>query len=243
MRNTSFSKSIQKTILKAFSSPNSDPDSVAKFIIDNIRPRIPLVEEIDGMKNFIKDNNIDKLVHFTPIKNIPNIMRYGLIPRKHLDQDLVRLALDPVFTDNYRQENIREANCLSITSPNYKMFYSKRNISKCSWAVLSIDPLILLQIHFTFTDKNAATKAPTIDGINGLQKCFHTPPLRERLNLDDNMPTNPQAEALEDSIIPPNFIKKIIVNNAADSNHLKQHGLTSEINSKYFAPRKDYQHW
>lgn len=82
-------------------------------------------------------------MHFTTLENVVPMMRHGVIPRNYLEIEVVQLALGTVFTDDQRIEGMPQYSCLSITSPNWRMFYSKRCQLSRRWAVLELDPVLL----------------------------------------------------------------------------------------------------
>ena len=74
------------------------------------------------MESFLKQNRIDWLYHFTRVENLPNILKYGLLPRETLEWN----GIGSQFNDNYRHDCCLDAVCTSIEFPNYKMFYKYR---------------------------------------------------------------------------------------------------------------------
>ncbi len=241
---TRFSNFLHRLVLEAFSAPEASPETIAEYFINRIPVRAPWPSEIDGLQEFLQSHSIRELVHFTPTLNVPNIFKYGLIPRDHLAEKAVQIVLNPIFTDDYRWDEIPQVNCISITDPNYKMFFRKRMEIRGSWTVLKINPSVLLDCHFSYTVQNAATKGEEpVPGTEGIRRLFLDEKLRERLGLTINMTTNPQSEVLGDSVIKPKYIEEALVDTPKALNWLKRRGIPSRIDRNFFLPRKDYKYW
>lgn len=107
------------------------------------------------IENIAGSRGIKYLFHFTPINNLKSILHNGLYPRDYIDENLP----DAVCTDDARFENMRNSVCLSISFPNYKMFFSKRMELKDIelWAVIVLDANNVLGNHdCAFFQTNAA---------------------------------------------------------------------------------------
>ena len=77
-----------------------------------------------------KAKEIKYLVHFARVENLPSIALYGLISR----QLLVQNNLPHFYNDNLRLDNLPNTISLSVTFPNYKMFFKYRGSNK--WVVI-----------------------------------------------------------------------------------------------------------
>ena len=71
------------------------------------------------IKRFIEERNIESLFHFTPVDNLENILKYGLLSINNLN----RLGIDYYYNDENRYDDRLDAISTSIEFPNYKMFY------------------------------------------------------------------------------------------------------------------------
>ena len=82
---------------------------------------------------YAKSRHIEDCVHFTNVLNLKSIINYGLLPKSTLKEESMNFQENDV----YRYDGFENATSLSITFPNYKMFYSIRtqDTSK-NWAVL-----------------------------------------------------------------------------------------------------------
>lgn len=204
------------------------------------------------MKREIEGRKIESLFHFTHFKNLDSILANGIIPRRTMDF----LGLQYAYNDKYRLDGYMNASCISISHPNYKMFYSLRmNTPDNRWVVLELSPNILLDKKCLFCHANAASAAEVIldieskTGINGFRRMFTDTVKREQLDLSDKYPTNPQAEVLVLDKIEPKYIKAIHFDNLNLYNYINLE-YPKEIRSfeiynilKYFSPRSDHKHW
>jgi len=243
---TGFSRRVSRILQEAFSSPGTEPERVAAFLIRSL-PRRPIIaKDRKDIEYFLQERGIKEIIHFTRIENVPNIMKYGLIPRKHLENTALKIVLNPYFTDSYRFEKNELANCLSFTTPNYRMFFRKRIKSKSDscWAVLSITPEIILENYFECTTSNSASSTckPSY-GILQLRKLFSDVNLRKKLAVLPSEPTDPQAEILEDTVISPTRINKVYVKDQQALIWLQERGINALQKNTFFSPRHDYNMW
>lgn len=240
---TAFFRYLQKTLIEAFTNHATSPERVAR-ILATMRHRPCSAATGLAMKHWMRQRGIDRLVHFTLVDNVPAIMRYGIIPREHLELNVVRMVVQPRFPDNFRLDEMPENTCFSLTSVNYKMFYRKRQeFEPARWAVLEIDPEVLTKIHFTFAPTNAARYRDAVPGDDGAELMFMAPEVRERLGLASFEPTDPQAEALCDSIIGREYLSKVWVENDQDVRFLATRGVTASVDAGLFRARRDYGFW
>ena len=78
---------------------------------------------------------------------------------------------------------------------------------------------------------------------DGAEQLFERPQLRRQLSLNEAQPTNPQSEALCDSIIHPDFILDVQVDSQKSFNWLSKQAIKSEVSLEYFSPRSDFEYW
>ncbi len=177
------------------------------------------------IQQFCAERGIMKLLHFTRVENLCSILREGLLSRETLDSR----GQQYWFNDQDRVDGYKNAICLSIGFPNYKMFYSKREekkkveeVSDSHWVVLLLDAAVLWKLDCAFFQENAASGGARIsledrkrpDAFRDLfQDEFHDDTkviLRQSLAIPRYFPTNPQAEILVFDRIPPRYINKIV---------------------------------
>ena len=243
-----FIYNIKGYINASLSEEGLDPETIAKRItLSLVKEKNSYSEEVQ-ISSLLKQYDISKLIHFTHIRNLEKIINYGLIPREYLEKEAIRVALNPLFSDSYRLDKMKNANCLSISFPNYSMFYSKRIKAEDDWIVLIFKPQIVSKHKCKFSNVNAASpKAIISSGVNGLKDMFFNEKLRKQNDLPNNYTTNPQAELLEFSVISPKEISEIILFSDTYLSKVnaiaKTHDIKVNISKKYFSPRIDYQYW
>lgn len=203
------------------------------------------------MREAVERKGIKNLWHFTRIENTKSILLNGIVPRSLHDEK----AIITTYNDPYRLDGFISANCLSISYPNYKMFYRLRYENPGSeWVVMAIDPCILWGKKCAFCHDNAASscvRAIPVQNRMG-QTAFENlfspvegKPTRDELGLPDRFTTNPQAEVLVFDTIEPSYIKGIVVDSSKNEARIKQisDGKTVAFRKEHFSPRDDYEHW
>lgn len=195
---------------------------------------------------FLKNRDIQRLVHFTKLSNLESILQNGFLSRDFLEL----LSYDYSYSDDVRLDNKLDYISSSITFPNYKMFYPKRmEDTSIKWVVLSLDSEVLVnRFDAEFYRMNAAS--------SDFSKCRFNPcsnealadmfyPQDRDLDLPVNYTTNPQAEVMIKDTISASYIKCIDTlgfdekaNWLADNSHIDYNP-----SSKLFTYRKDYKRW
>lgn len=209
------------------------------------------------MFSHIQKRGVQHLVHFTRIRNLPGILKYGLLSRP----ELASRGIDHTVNDLYRYDYL-PAVCLSVSFPNYKMFYGLRmDHPEEDWAVLRLKPELIDKKRCVFSHLNAAKRelanSPleprmTLDALNGMFTDHNGMPARSTLNIPDHFPTNPQAEILVLDPIEPSYIVDVIIdakervkNYGAILALAKEHnGSPQFLHGKpLFDARSDFAHW
>lgn len=213
-------------------------------------------EDKKFIENFIKDRNIKEIIHFTQLDNLDSIMKNGLLSVEYLDENNIRF-----FRNDYnRFDNFKNAICVSISFPNYQMFYKLRGEDKSKkWVVLIIKPEVLYEKACAFCSGNAASyKVNSIDidkrmSGKSLESLFYDfldndiEKTREDLNIRNSYTTNPQAEVLVFDKIETKYIKGIVFS-TEDQDLLKKYtgkykGVRVVSNNYYYSARSDYKFW
>ncbi len=180
----------------------------------HVNPNQRRAEEI---RDFCQQRKITDICHFTRIENLRGILTEGLIPRAELENRPP--ASRPIFVDDWRLDGHTNASCLSISFPQYKMFYSKRRQSGDDdlWVVITYDYSVITRLDAAFINYNAAanyncgvdvSQRKSVDSLKELFDDFGGVK-REHLLIPESYPTNPQSEVLVFDTISTNFIKEV----------------------------------
>lgn len=172
------------------------------------------------IKSIAKDRKIDVLCHFTRVENLEGILRNDLLSRNILTERNMNFFAN----DNERLDGNLDAICLSVSFPNYKMFYKKRSCFRSSqqvresqWVVLVLDARILWELECQFCQQNAARtterNSPSLirrepEALLGMF-LDTTEVKRLELNLPRNFPTDPQAEVLVFEQISTAYLRQV----------------------------------
>jgi hypothetical protein len=192
----------QKTTMPYF----GDDLKEATKIEENPRPQI--------LADILRRRNIAELFHFTRADNLSSILCNGLLSVDELD----RQGLMAYRNDAKRLDGRPEAISVSVSFPNFRMFWKyRKEHTSADWALLILDPALLLDGDCAFCFVNAADHRirdlPRKDLTSpmALEAMFAT---TERLprsgSLRDCDPTDPQAEVLVFSRIKPDRIRTVV---------------------------------
>ncbi len=248
-----FRQTLERVVYDGTARPGRGSDESVYLFVEKLfrRTKENHAEIIEEISN----RNIQWLVHFTFAFNVSAILKYGLIPRDFLEKKPLRNMIQSVFPDDNRYDNLMSSNCISISFPNYKLFYSKRKELGKNWSVVLIDPKILSYCPCLFFRENVAKGISGRSTKQGFQEMFYdkrinnTPEnLREYLRLPECFATNPQAEILVNSAIPHKFIKaayveKWSVKKLIEARCGKKFKEKIWVSDKYFQGRHDHHYW
>jgi len=241
----------------ALARPGTGRLELAKSISETLIIR-NTVEKTLEMKSVVTAREINHLLHFTPISNLKNILRLGFVPRKFLEMSGVKEIIKPKIPDPFRYDGRRECFCLSISWPNYKTFYFKRkSMAEEEWVVLKLNIESIVQHKCEFFKTNAASRQARKEGPNNIDELFYDEGIRQKLNLNNSFTTDPQAEVMSYSRIPPDWIEEIYIERMSQSTNrevrsiIKDNLLQRETgnnikiieDSTFFGPRKDSWFW
>ena len=199
------------------------------------------------------ERGIAYLVHFTSVDNIESILENGLLTREYLENEDIEFD----YNDEYRIDEVEDSVSLSITSPNYKMFYPIRcNNPEKEWVVFKLKAIDVLKLDCAFCYKNAASSE--ITNIPLEERCTyeayltlfdeeHTEYTREQMRLTRDEPTNPQAEILVLESIPVEYIEYAIFQDKSIYDKYKNLFDGTNIMAWYdreiYCGRHDYKFW
>lgn len=209
-----------------------------------------------SIRSYCKERGISRLFHFTRIENLSSILEHGLLGRQQLGN--LHLSTPPKTNDNDRFDGFPDALCLSISYPNYKMFYKLSMDNQGQWVILLLDSYILWEFDCAFFETNAASLIVRNMDISHRKEyssfvnLFGDRPgiKRQDIPLSDQYTTDPQAEVLVFEPIPPEyFISVYFFDETAKQNWLRQTRICRYppkrliANPGYFRPRHDYRFW
>lgn len=208
----------------------------------------------EEIRAYCAARRIDTLLHFTRLENLLGILANGFLPRKTLDEQ----GSQAIVNDDYRIDGHRDAVCLSIGFPNYKMFYRHRQRERAAtWTILLLRPDVLWELECAFYWANAAfshmNKVPlaVLAEPSSLAKmfadaCAVTGTSRLSCSIPDGYPANPQAEVLVLSRVPQSYVTEVhFESEIARSRFLlpRNADFRIRVDSRYFRPRCDYRVW
>ena len=203
------------------------------------------------IKRICGEYGIDTLIHFTRVQNLSSILQNGLLGRNTLENQQIRAQ----YNDLYRFDGCRNAISLSISFPNYQMFYRYSNNNRDEWVVLLLNSSILWELDCAFCQENAASNNVTKISLEtrkqpsslGMMFTDYGQNYRKNLRIQTNYPTHPQAEVLVfNQILPHNISQVHFLNLLAAQQWIQNHsGNYNNLyySDQYFRPRADYQAW
>ncbi len=259
MRNRAklFIHDFKAFLYDAMARPGTGRIELAKNIADALVKK-NTAAEATLLQQFVRDRGIKYLLHFTPIYNLRSILRLGFVPRKFLDMPGIKESIRPLFPDLFRQDGQRDCFCLSISWPNYKMFFQKRKQMLTDWVVLRINVETIIKHQCLFYKTNAASSASRRLGPGRIEEMFYDDGIRGQLRIEKWYTTDPQAEVMSFSRISPQWINEIYVQKLTkevnrEFTHLRRQNLLKRDDSgnrikvtedkTFFGPRKDFQFW
>ncbi|GIV07762.1 MAG: hypothetical protein KatS3mg017_0964 [Fimbriimonadales bacterium] len=254
-------------VRKSIHRPNSETCSdTARIYIqqreDDItkheQPNSETRPEAARIKEICIQKGIHEVVHFTHVENVDSIMKYGLLSI----MDLNVRNIPYHYNDRERLECVPEGICLSISFPNYKMFYSyRRRAGEKSFVVFSLKPSLLWELPCLFCFSNASANEvrnrltadrESLMTAEAFSAMFSEEAIRRHrirrsvLNIPENYTTDPQAEVICLHPIDVSYIKAIYYNGKFDRLgqwQATEWGHLLQERPEFFNPRKDWEHW
>lgn len=215
----------------------------------------------------LEDRGIERLTHFTDVRNIDSILENGIMSRKTLEErEIPIIGTDRNRADyrNFREDtDMRDAICLSVSFPNHRMFYKKRQSeepdggegNERSWCVFLLDPVEVTKKDCLYFSHNAASirfrnmdrRPDTHEDFEGL---FSENVLgKNKATIQRTFPreasyakyaTSPQAEIVCLESIPVECIKECIFADEQTrqemNDKLTAAGITTRVDRWYFGP-------
>ena len=174
---------------------------------------------VRSIKEIAERRGIETLCHFTRVENLSSILRLGLWGRSQLELN----GLPFLRIDQDRYDGHREAVCLTVSFPNYRLFYKKReefwngsSVEHNQWVVLLLEASLLWELNCAFCAYNAADSRvagiPIQDRMKAeaLESMFGDfPTLDRNRDLPSNYTTSPQAEVLAFETVPVSYLREV----------------------------------
>ena len=166
--------------------------------------------------SFLVKRHITKIFHFSHVDNLGTIKTHGLLSRKHLVSRgrLVR------FSDEVRLDELEDAICCSLTTPNLYMLRSKIKQRGNVFILFEIPANSILYRKFACFPSNAARsdirklgreKPQDCTGVKGLSRMFLNREIRSKNKFSETQPTDQQAELVFFDPLPFSLVRKIHV--------------------------------
>lgn len=169
-------------------------------------------QNVQEIRAEVERRAIPHLVHFTRCENLPSIFRHGLLSVS----DCRAQGIDAVRNDMVRLDGKPDGTSLSVTFPNYRMFYKYRQTDPVAgWAVLILPTRILWEKECGFFKYNAADARMRMlpreqsATVQALQEMFANSDTPRQQWLRTYDPTDPQAEIMVYEAIEPNLIETV----------------------------------
>ena len=208
---------------------------------------------MNDLQWFAYNNHIEEFVHFTNERNLLSILNRGVLSRKVLQERSIPFE----YNDEIRLDGMPRAISMSVTSPNFQMFYKYRLLkNKANWVVIAFDSQKILEHRCSFYRANAGCsdshqfepgERQSTEAFEELFSDWDSYHSRCDLNLGCNEPTNPQAEVMVFDAIPISCISRIVFQNEsllrAYSPLLTRYGIKGVCGNYFFYPRRDYRYW
>ncbi len=179
------------------------------------KPEFPI--DIDGLKGFVEEHNIEKLIHVTNLDNLDSIRKNGILTNSMLKTNKIPHR----FNDSCREdENAADTLCLYVTAPNKGAFqrFNRQQGKKQKFVILEIKPDILWRMKDGKPIRRQyssvyATSAYSVCSENDISVMFKDyirigyQQYKERTaNMLSSLPTSQRAEILFYDKIPVNYI-------------------------------------
>lgn len=177
--------------------------------------------------NCLYQRKIKKLIHFTSIRNLENILKLGLLPRKDLEDKNISF----IYTDLQRYEGRKDCTSLSIEYPNYKMLKFKKDQYNDIYTILVLNATSILlnkykkyYLYINAANTNA-TYWLTLEELtkNRYFSEMFKSKVEDKKNIyerNEKLPsyitTHPQAEILFNGPISPSNILEVHFENSRD---------------------------
>lgn len=237
-------KNIDYFIRQARGGKDFDLKKISKWIqISCVKEKNDPNEE-KRIAQYIQEREIKDLVYFTHVDNLEIILVYGVMSKIMLMDENLRRHLKPKFLDNKYLEGKEDANYLSISYPDYENFYESFKHDEENWAVILFNTEPIKKHKCRYKSEELAKE---ISGFQGLKEMFADSERRASYQIDTWLTTNPRAKVIEESVIPPSWIKEIYLTSAKSEERVKRwsssYNIQVKVDQKFFEPKIGHHYW
>lgn len=175
------------------------------------------------------------------MKNLKNILNNGICSLEYMNKEKISY----IQNDFTRYDDEYDYISVSVSFPNYKMLYNKKNETKASYVVLSLTPEILLEKECLFLPTNAAHhkfkgKLKDYSNFTHFSELFDS----SDSNFPKNFSRDSQAEILVKDLIETKYIncvyleKNDFTEERAKYKHKNAEHINFQLGQEYFEKRK-----
>ena len=181
--------------------------------------------EAEKIRSYALQIGLTRLIHYTPIENIPSIIENGILSVNQIRNRKLQHARN----DAQRLDGLVDWISTSITHPNYAYLHAIRSREPNKrFAIIELNSnLLWTQDWIAFPTNAAATEskslllnnAKSLMGVSGLMNLFKCGESRDKsnpkrierstYNLPENEATDPQSEVMFLGEIPTTSIRKV----------------------------------
>lgn len=169
-------------------------------------------EEYSRIKAESELRGITALYHFTRCNNLKSILDTGINSVEGMKID----RISAIRNDEQRLDGKLNGISLSVSFPNYRMFYKYRmNNIREDWVVLKIKAEALYSLKCGYFEKNAADhrmrylSVKDYNNYDAFARMFRDSDGEARLGLPQHHPTDVQAEVMIFEKIPSHYIEAL----------------------------------
>lgn len=214
---------------------------------DNNPEESSILARKSEIRSIVEKKEISHLVHFTDLRNLPGIMSSGLVPRSDLEAG----GQGFYYNDKMRLDGVKGSISTSVVFPNYRMFFRYRKTAEFrQWVVLIIDKSVLWENDCFFCKHNAADRRiinadkdylSSPDALKGMYENEVGDFNRDSGLLRSYDPTDPQAEVLVLSKIPPGKIHSVVFDSLSSKEYFSRYYPMKKavVDTAFFSSR-DY---
>jgi ssDNA thymidine ADP-ribosyltransferase, DarT len=220
-------------------------------------PSMWKIGNFESVESEVLARGIARVLHFTPLGNVPSIVKHGVVPRAELDDR----QLPYICTDHERGArgvDLLRYSCLSIGWHNYKMLFAKSRGCFKGWAIIELQPSVLAK-DCLFFECNSSTRGALshyqndpqgLRGVNALRRLYAdaVDGCNRSADISSDMPTHPQAEVMCAEVLPWECVSRCVVSCEDDRQEIFKRTPSAsheavKVDKELFRPRQDWRQW